>query len=107
MADGFKHSRRGSFADAKNETLVLAAGELPLGPKQPIPYGEGGTVIRIGVLENNGMVDTVHIGRNQHTTHPRLEPCGQRHVGVVEHRGCVEQQLEGEYCDNGGTECRD
>ena len=103
-AQGRDHS---AIAPRQQVNVKLAPRSPSIGAKEPIPYRETETIVTVSFHFNHGMMDTVHVGCNQHTTHPRLEPCGQRHVGMVEHRGCVEQQLKCEDGDNGRTERSD
>jgi hypothetical protein len=43
------------------------------------------------------MMNAVHVRRHHQLSKIAIEQCGQADISVIEHRGCVEQDLEEEH----------
>jgi len=55
---------------------MLRAAEPGVSAEEPIPDREHSAIIAVGLLEYDGMVDTMHIDGHQDRLHPAFKPLG-------------------------------
>lgn len=57
---------------------------LPVGFPEPVPEGKDAGVIGVGFCGDVGMVDPVHVRRDDQAPHPAVQSLGHADVAVVE-----------------------
>ena len=72
------------FADAKDDPVVLRSRQPGVGLEKPIPDRENGCVIAAPLCERDGMVDSVHVDRDQDRLQTPLQPFRQSNVAVLD-----------------------
>ena len=67
----------------------------PVCAEQAVPPGQIEAEIAVGLIApQHRMVHAVHVGRHHQQAHDPVEPARHRGIGMIEHRGRVEHDLE-------------
>ena len=93
--------------DADGHPLMPGSRLIAIGAEQPIPPRQVEAEIAISLADQDRMVDAVHVRRDPEPTKPAIKPNRNTDVAMVEHRGCVEQDLEDEHAHGRRTQRRD
>src|SRR5208282_352170 len=72
------------FANAKDNAVVLCPCQPGVGPEKPVPDRENGCVIDARLCERDGVVDAVHVDRDQNRLQTLLQPLRQANVAVLD-----------------------
>ena len=90
-------SRIAELLDADRHALVAGCRLIPVGAEQAIPPRQIEAEVRVGLADHDGVVHAVHVRRDDQPSQHAVDPRRQPHVGVIEHRSCVEEDLEDQH----------
>lgn len=68
-----------------------------IGAHKAVPPGEIKTKIAIMLLDHDGMVDTVHLRRDDQESQNPINSTGQSDIAMVEHAGPIKKHLKEDY----------
>lgn len=73
---------------------MTSLGVLSIGPKETVPDREIESEVRVVFCPFDGMVDAMHIGRDEEPASCGIDGRGERDVAMRKHRRDVEENLE-------------
>src|SRR5262245_18906404 len=92
-------SRIAKLLDADGHCFMTCRWLIAIGPEQAVPPRQVEAEVAVGLAGNDGVVHAMHIRRYDDPAQYPIEPDRDAHVAMVEHRGGIEQHLEGEHGD--------
>jgi hypothetical protein len=82
------------LSQADGHPFVTCLGLCPVGAEKSIPPGKVESKVAVIFFDQNGVVDTVHLGRDHEKPENAVDRNGKPHISMIEHARGIEKDLE-------------
>ena len=86
---------------------MIGACDPHVASEETIPDGENGPVIGVRLRRRQGMMNAVHVGRDEERLYPALEPLGQGDIAVLDRFGGEDDRAVARHHEQGNVENKD